>query len=98
MNPNTKPQFGQAELEASLKRLGIKELEERMEVSPLLTDPGIEHDYAAVEPRSPGIGMRRSGRRSVTTTKRSASMAWGWRFARPGPAEAGSATSAPAST
>ena len=42
MNPNTNPQFDQAELEASLTRLGIRELEERMEVSPLLTDPGIE--------------------------------------------------------
>ena len=42
MNPNTTHNFDQAELEASLARLGIRELEERMEVSPLLTDPGIE--------------------------------------------------------
>ena len=44
MNPNTNPhdhQSGnQPELEASLKRLGIRELEERMEISPLLTDTG----------------------------------------------------------
>ena len=44
MNPNRNPhndQTGnQSELEASLKRLGIRELEERMEISPLLTDTG----------------------------------------------------------
>jgi hypothetical protein len=40
MKPNTNPQTDQAELEASLARLGIRELEERMEISPLLTDTG----------------------------------------------------------
>ena len=40
MKPNTNPQFNQTELEASLQRLGIRELEERMEISPLLTDTG----------------------------------------------------------
>jgi hypothetical protein len=42
MNQNTNPHFEKTELEASLARLGIRELEERMEVSPLLADPGIE--------------------------------------------------------
>lgn len=40
MNPNMNPHDTQHELEASLKRLGIRELEERMEISPLLTDTG----------------------------------------------------------
>lgn len=40
MKPNTNPQIDQTELEASLQRLGIRELEERMEISPLLTDTG----------------------------------------------------------
>ena len=42
MNQNTKNHFNQTELETSLARLGIRELEERMEISPLLTDPGVE--------------------------------------------------------
>jgi len=42
MKPNETPRIDRRELEASLKRLGIRELEERMEVSPLLTDAGIE--------------------------------------------------------
>ena len=33
--------FTDAELEASLGRLGVQELEERMELSPLLADPGV---------------------------------------------------------
>ena len=40
MNPIMNPHDNQSELEASLKRLGIRELEERMEISPLLTDTG----------------------------------------------------------
>ena len=40
MKPNTNPQIDKTELEASLQRLGIRELEERMEISPLLTDAG----------------------------------------------------------
>jgi len=40
MKPNTNPQISQTELEASLARLGIRELEERMEISPLLADAG----------------------------------------------------------
>ena len=40
MKPNTNPQIDKTELEASLQRLGIRELEERMEISPLLTDTG----------------------------------------------------------
>jgi hypothetical protein len=40
MKPNTNPQIDQTELEASLARLGIRELEERMEISPLLVDTG----------------------------------------------------------
>ena len=42
MKPNETPRVDRPELEASLKRLGIRELEERMEISPLLTDAGIE--------------------------------------------------------
>ncbi len=40
MNQNTNPQIDKTELEASLARLGIRELEERMEISPLLADTG----------------------------------------------------------
>jgi len=40
MEPNTNPQIDHTELETSLARLGIRELEERMEISPLLTDTG----------------------------------------------------------
>ena len=40
MEPNMNPHDNQPELEASLTRLGIRELEERMEISPLLTDTG----------------------------------------------------------
>ena len=36
MNRNPDPMINQEELTASLARLGIQELEERMEVSPLL--------------------------------------------------------------
>jgi hypothetical protein len=42
MKPNTNPHFDPNELETSLARLGIRELEERMEISPLLTDAGTE--------------------------------------------------------
>jgi hypothetical protein len=42
MNENRNQPFDQAELEASLARLGIRELAERMEVSPLLVDTGTE--------------------------------------------------------
>ena len=38
LNRNRMPD--QAELEASLERLGIRELEERMEICPLLIDTG----------------------------------------------------------
>ena len=51
MNRNTNPQFDQSELEASLKRLGIRELEERMEISPLLTETGT----TATDPDVPSI-------------------------------------------
>ena len=40
MKPNSKPMTDKTELEASLARLGIRELEERMEISPLLADTG----------------------------------------------------------
>jgi hypothetical protein len=40
MEQNKNPHTDQTELETSLARLGIKELEERMEISPLLTDTG----------------------------------------------------------
>ena len=40
MNPNTNPHIDPKELETSLARLGIRELEERMEISPLLADTG----------------------------------------------------------
>jgi len=40
-----------AELEQSLKRLNIRELEERMEISPLLMTTG----ETAVEPVKPGL-------------------------------------------
>ena len=40
MEKNNNPHIDQNELEASLARLGIKELEERMEISPLLADTG----------------------------------------------------------
>ena len=40
MKPNTNPQIDHTELQASLQRLGIRELEERREISPLLTDTG----------------------------------------------------------
>jgi hypothetical protein len=42
MKPNTNPQCDPNELETSLARLGIRELEERMEISPLLTGAGTE--------------------------------------------------------
>ena len=42
MNPQSDHQVDRTELEASLRRLGIRELEERMEISPLLTDAGVE--------------------------------------------------------
>lgn len=42
MNQKSNPQFDRTELEASLARLGIRELEERMEISPLLTGGGTE--------------------------------------------------------
>ena len=51
MKPNKSPEFQQTELEASLKRLGIRELEERMEISPLLADTGTN----AVDPGVPSI-------------------------------------------
>lgn len=40
MNVNEKPTFDQGELAASLAPLGIREITERMEVSPLLIDQG----------------------------------------------------------
>jgi len=40
MKPNAHPHSGPADLAASLRRLGIRELEERMEISPLLTGAG----------------------------------------------------------
>lgn len=40
MDKNNNPHIDQTELENSLARLGIKELEERMEISPLLADTG----------------------------------------------------------
>ncbi len=40
MEKNTHFPIDQTELETSLARLGIKELEERMEISPLLADTG----------------------------------------------------------
>jgi len=51
MNQNTNPRLDQSELEASLRRLGIRELEERMEISPLLTDIGT----TATDPAVPSI-------------------------------------------
>ena len=42
MNPNMNQSLDRAELTASLRRLGIRELEERMEISPLLTGAGVE--------------------------------------------------------
>jgi len=42
MNPQDNHSFDHGELEASLERLGIRELEERMEISPLLAGNGIE--------------------------------------------------------
>lgn len=42
MNKNSDPMINHEELTASLARLGIKELEERMEVSPLLAAPDTE--------------------------------------------------------
>ena len=42
MNKNPDPMINQEELTASLARLGIKELEERMEVSPLLAATDVE--------------------------------------------------------
>lgn len=42
MEMNPEKMADQADLAASLERLGIRELEERMEVSPLLIDTGIE--------------------------------------------------------
>lgn len=42
MNENTQPIIDPQELQASLERLGIRELEERMEVSPLLAAPDIQ--------------------------------------------------------
>jgi hypothetical protein len=42
MKKNLDPLVNQEELAASLARLGIKELEERMEVSPLLAAPDTE--------------------------------------------------------
>ena len=40
--PMTEPMTNQQELTASLARLGIKELEERMEVSPLLAGGDVQ--------------------------------------------------------
>lgn len=51
MSRNPNPHHDQAELEASLKRLGIRELEERMEISPLLTETGTN----ATDPDVPTI-------------------------------------------
>jgi hypothetical protein len=42
MNRNESPPVAQPDLEASLRRLGVRELEERMEISPLLAGAGIE--------------------------------------------------------
>jgi hypothetical protein len=52
MNPNRVTP--KAELEASLERLGIRELEERMEVSPLLIDTGIA-GTTATDPDTPSV-------------------------------------------
>jgi hypothetical protein len=51
MKPEYEDQADRAELEASLKRLDIRELEERMEVSPLLMVAGEN----PVEPVKPGL-------------------------------------------
>ena len=51
MSRNPNPHHDQSELEASLKRLGIRELEERMEISPLLTETGTN----ATDPDVPSI-------------------------------------------
>ncbi|MCP4573733.1 MAG: hypothetical protein GY838_15345 [bacterium] len=55
-----------AELEASLDRLGVQELEERMELSPLLADGGIGDtdrcscacscDWSPSDPGAPDLG------------------------------------------
>lgn len=42
METNTRTLISQQELQASLERLGIRELEERMEVSPLLAAPDVQ--------------------------------------------------------
>ena len=42
MNKNSEPLFNPEELTASLARLGIRELEERMEVSPLLAAADVQ--------------------------------------------------------
>ncbi len=54
MKPNPKQVADRAELEASLERLGIRELEERMEVSPLLIDTGIE-GTTPTDPATPSV-------------------------------------------
>ena len=51
-HPNTTPE--RAALDASLERLGIRELEERMEVSPLLIDTGLE-GTTGTDPDTPSI-------------------------------------------
>ncbi len=44
MNKKQDPMISREELAASLNRLGIKELEERMEVSPLLAASDVQVD------------------------------------------------------
>ena len=54
MKPNPNQATDRTELEASLERLGIRELEERMEISPLLTGAGTV-ETTGVDPDVPTI-------------------------------------------